>query len=113
MIKRIMIFVLLTGLPIVSSAQNNGYKNRPCCTYEDGTWYVGGRDRTWWENKYPGSWQKFGLDTRSPLDQPVLPILQNNQQFQALNDQYIPHLNKEKCNYLLIKIKKEKTDEIT
>ena len=67
MIKRIMIFVLLTGLPIVSSAQNNGYKNRPCCTYEDGTWYVGGRDRTWWENKYPGSWQKFGLDTRSPF----------------------------------------------
>ena len=45
----------------------NGYRVRPCCTYENGTWYVAGRDRTWWDQVYPGSWNRFGIDERSPL----------------------------------------------
>ena len=54
----------------VQNGYQNGYAVRPCCTYENGTWYVAGRDRTWWDQVYPGSWKRFGLDERSPLTDP-------------------------------------------
>ena len=36
---------------------------RPCCTYQNGKWHVGGYDESWWNRYYPGSWERFGVGT--------------------------------------------------
>lgn len=55
--------ILMVTMLASASLLHTDQPHRPCCSYENGRWYVGGRDVTWWDRYYPGSWQRFGIGT--------------------------------------------------